>query len=151
MALLTKVHVSFRAQGLSKLALYSPNTLTHNGQVRLDSVRDQAFNAIRSGLNAENIVQELASSLTSKLVISLSRPLTNSHDIRYPEILQMHVQVLLQHITSVPVIQNLPSLIRRIVDSQLPHGGDIIIDLYQKFLLQSLRKRENGPTLFRDR
>lgn len=99
----------------------SPKSMYRLGcKVRLDSVRDQAFNAIRSGLNAENIVQELASSLTSK----------------YPEILQMHVQVLLQHITSVPVIQNLPSLIRRIVDSQLPHGGDIIIDLYQKFLLQ---------------
>lgn len=99
----------------------SPKSMYRLGRkVRLDSVRDQAFNAIRSCLNAENILQELASSLTSK----------------YPEILQMHVQVLLQHITSVPVIQNLPSLIRRIVDSELPHGGDIIIDLYQKFLLQ---------------
>lgn len=99
----------------------SPKSMYRLGRkVRLDSVRDQAFNAIRSGLNAENILQELASPLTSK----------------YPEILQMHVQVLLQHITSVPVIQNLPSLIRRIVDSELPHGGDIIIDLYQKFLLQ---------------
>lgn len=99
----------------------SPKSMYRLGcKVRLDSVRDQAFHAIRSGLNAENILQELASSLTSK----------------YPEILQMHIQVLLQHITSVPVIQNLPSLVRRIVDSQLPHGGDIIIDLYQKFLLQ---------------
>lgn len=99
----------------------SPKSMYRLGRkVRLDSVRDQAFGAIRSGLNAENILQELASSLTSQ----------------YPEILQMHVQVLLQHITSVPVIQNLPSLIRRIVDSELPHGGDIIIDLYQKFLLQ---------------
>jgi hypothetical protein len=83
---------------------------------------------------------------------SLSRPFANSRDIRYPEILQMHVQVLLQHITSVPVIQNLPSLVRRIVDSQLPHGGDIIIDLYQQFLLQyhfralALAEMESAPS-----
>ncbi|KAG1722910.1 hypothetical protein EDB19DRAFT_1765883, partial [Suillus lakei] len=83
-------------------------------------VRDEAFNAIRNSLNAGNILQELSSSLISK----------------YPAILQMHVEILLQHIASVPVIQNIPSLIRRIVDSQLPHGADIIIDLYQKFLLQ---------------
>ncbi|KAG1774644.1 hypothetical protein EV702DRAFT_1200228 [Suillus placidus] len=99
----------------------SPKSMYRLGcKVRLDSVRDQAFNAIRNSLDAGNILQELASSFTSK----------------YPEILQMHVQVLLQHITSVPVIQNMPSLVRRIVDSQLPHGADIIIDLYQKFLLQ---------------
>ncbi|KAG2028486.1 hypothetical protein BDR03DRAFT_1078038, partial [Suillus americanus] len=99
----------------------SPKSMYRLGRkVRLDSVRDQAFNAIRNSLDAGNILQELSSSFTSK----------------YPEILQMHVQVLLQHITSVPVIQNIPSLVRRIVDSQLPHGADIIIDLYQKFLLQ---------------
>lgn len=48
----------------------------------------------------------------------------------------MNVEVLLQHIASVPVIQNIPSLLRRIIDSQLPHGADIVIGLYQKFLLQ---------------
>ncbi|KAG2037930.1 hypothetical protein BDR03DRAFT_981933 [Suillus americanus] len=84
----------------------------------------------------DNILQELSSTFTSKLVISLSRLFTSSRDTRYPAILQMQVQVLIQHIASVPVIQNMPSLIRRIVDSQLPHGADIIIDLYQKFLLQ---------------
>ncbi|KAG0697502.1 hypothetical protein DFH29DRAFT_1003678 [Suillus ampliporus] len=89
-------------------------------KVRLDSVRDQAFYAIRSSLDAGNILQELSSSFTSK----------------YPAILQMQVEVLLQHIASVPVIKNIPSLIRRIADSQLPHGADIIIDLYQKILLQ---------------
>ncbi|KAG1882435.1 hypothetical protein F4604DRAFT_1744063, partial [Suillus subluteus] len=89
-------------------------------KVRLDGVRDKAFDAIRDSLNADNILQELSSSFTSK----------------YPAILQMQVQVLIQHIASAPVIQNMPSLIRRIVDSQLPHGADIIIDLYQKFLLQ---------------
>ncbi|KAG1896542.1 uncharacterized protein F5891DRAFT_1175124 [Suillus fuscotomentosus] len=89
-------------------------------KVRLDSLRDQAFRAIRSSLDAGNILQELSSSFTSK----------------YPAILQMNVEVLLQHIASIPVIQNIPSLLRRINDSQLPHGADIIIDLYQKFLLQ---------------
>ncbi|KAG1789552.1 uncharacterized protein HD556DRAFT_1493122 [Suillus plorans] len=89
-------------------------------KVRLDSLRDQAFCAIRSSLDAGNILQELSSSFTSK----------------YPAILQMNVEVLLQHIVSVPVIQNIPSLLKRITDSQLPHGTDIIINLYQKFLLQ---------------
>ncbi|KAG2087726.1 hypothetical protein BD769DRAFT_1529736, partial [Suillus cothurnatus] len=99
----------------------SPKSMYRLGcKVRLDSVRDQAFRAIRDSLNAENILQELSSSFTSK----------------YPAILQMQVQVLVQHIAAVPVIQNLPSLVRRIVDSQLPHGADIMIDLYQKFLLQ---------------
>ncbi|KAG1818191.1 uncharacterized protein BJ212DRAFT_1480008 [Suillus subaureus] len=99
----------------------SPKSMYRLGcKVRLDSVRDQAFRAIRDSLNAENILQELSSSFTSK----------------YPAILQMQVQVLIQHIASVPVIQNIPALVRRIVDSQLPHGADIIIDLYQKFLLQ---------------
>ncbi|KAG2157665.1 uncharacterized protein EDB93DRAFT_1246732 [Suillus bovinus] len=112
----------------------SPKSMYRLGcKVRLDSVRDQAFNAIRSGLNAENILQELSSSITSK----------------YPAVLQMHVEVLLQHITSVPVIQNLPSLVKRIVDSQLPHGADILIDLYQKFLLRNHPKAlalANAPT-----
>ncbi|KAG2054174.1 hypothetical protein BDR06DRAFT_955787 [Suillus hirtellus] len=89
-------------------------------KVRLDSLRDQAFHAIRSSLDAKNILQELSSSFTSK----------------YPAILQMNVEVLLQHIASVPVIQNIPALLRRITDSQLPHGADIVISLYQKFLLQ---------------
>ncbi|KAG2143597.1 hypothetical protein DEU56DRAFT_910729 [Suillus clintonianus] len=89
-------------------------------KVRLDSLRDQAFYAIRSSLNAGNILQELSSSLTSK----------------YPAILQMQVDILLQHIASVDVIQNMPSLARRIADSQIPHGADIMIDLYRKMLLQ---------------
>ncbi|OAX33213.1 hypothetical protein K503DRAFT_666259, partial [Rhizopogon vinicolor AM-OR11-026] len=62
--------------------------------------------------------------------------LTTSPGIRYPAILQMQVEVLLKHIASVPVMQNIPSLIKRIADSQLPHGADIIIDLYQKVLLR---------------
>ncbi|KAG1723782.1 uncharacterized protein EDB91DRAFT_1063214 [Suillus paluster] len=89
-------------------------------KMRLDGLRDQAFSAIRSSLDAGNVLRELSSSFTSK----------------YPAILQMHIEVLLQHITSAPVIQNIPSLVRRIADSQLPHGSDIIIGLYQKFLLQ---------------
>lgn len=105
----------------STLCPCSPKSMYRLGcKVRLDSVRDKAFRAIRDSLNADNILQELSSTFTSK----------------YPAILQMQVQVLIQHIASVPVIQNMPSLIRRIVDSQLPHGADIIIDLYQKFLLQ---------------
>jgi len=128
--------------------VYFPNTLIRNDQVRLDSVRDQAFRAIRDSLNAENILQELSSSFTSKLVVSLSAPFTSSRDIRYPAILQMQVQVLVQHIAAVPVIQNIPSLIRKIVDSQLPHGADIMIDLYQNFLLQhhpQALARANAP------
>ncbi|KAG2143602.1 hypothetical protein DEU56DRAFT_979293 [Suillus clintonianus] len=89
-------------------------------KVRLDSLRDQAFCVIRSSLDAGNILQELSSSLTSK----------------YPAILQMQVEVLLQHIASVNVIQNIPVLVKKIADSRLPHGADIIINLYQKFLLQ---------------
>ncbi|OJA15814.1 hypothetical protein AZE42_09162 [Rhizopogon vesiculosus] len=89
-------------------------------KVGLDRVRDRAFSAMRGSLNEENILHELSSSFTSK----------------YPAILQMQVEVLLKHIASVPVMQNIPSLIRRIADSQLPHGADIIIDLYQKVLLR---------------
>jgi hypothetical protein len=48
----------------------------------------------------------------------------------------MQVEVLFNHIASVPVIQNIPSLVKRIADSQLPHGADIIIDLFQKVLLK---------------
>ncbi|KAG1794267.1 uncharacterized protein BJ212DRAFT_1413272 [Suillus subaureus] len=91
-------------------------------RVRLDSLRDQALRAIHRSLDAGNILQELSSPFTS--------------NVRYAAILQMNVEVLLQHIASVPVIQNIPSLLRRIADSQLPHGADIVIDLYQKFLLR---------------
>ncbi|OAX32142.1 hypothetical protein K503DRAFT_677382, partial [Rhizopogon vinicolor AM-OR11-026] len=86
----------------------------------LDDVRDRALSAMRLSWNEENILHELSSSFTSK----------------YPAILQMQVEVLLKHIASVPVMQNIPSLIRRIADSQLPHGADIILDLYQKVLLR---------------
>ena len=47
-------------------------------KVRLDGIRDQAFAAIRSGLNEENILQELSSSLTSKLVAFLRMSLCNA-------------------------------------------------------------------------
>jgi len=121
------------------LALRSSCTLTDDYQVRLDRVRDQAFSAIRSSLNGENILQELSSSLTSKLVIALSMVQHGANQltcVRYPAILEMQVEVLLQHIASIHVIQNMASLVRRIADSQLPHGADIIIHLYQKVLLQ---------------
>jgi len=48
----------------------------------------------------------------------------------------MQVEVLLKHIASVPVIQNIPALVKRIAGSQLPHGAEIIIDLFQKILLR---------------
>jgi hypothetical protein len=48
----------------------------------------------------------------------------------------MHVEVLVKHIASIPVIQNIPALIKRIADSRLPHGADIIINLYQAVLLR---------------
>jgi hypothetical protein len=62
--------------------------------------------------------------------------LTSLCGARYPEILQMNVKVLLEHIASIPVIRNVPSLLKRIADSQFPHGADIVINLSQKFLLQ---------------
>ncbi|KAG1854123.1 hypothetical protein C8R48DRAFT_776914 [Suillus tomentosus] len=120
-----------KSQGLPETDVETPNRSTSwpcspksmyrlASKVGLDSLRDQAFHAIRSSLDAKNILQELSSSFTS----------------RYPAILQINVEVLLQHIASVPVIQNIPALLRRIIDSQLPHGADIMISLYQKFLLQ---------------
>ncbi|KAG2114186.1 uncharacterized protein F5147DRAFT_678317 [Suillus discolor] len=120
-----------KSQGLPRTDVETPNPSTSwpcspksmyclASKVRLDSLRDQAFYAIRSSLDAKNILHELSSSFTSK----------------YPAILQMNVEILLQHIASVPVIQNIPALLGRITDSQLPHGADIIISLYQKFLLQ---------------
>jgi hypothetical protein len=48
----------------------------------------------------------------------------------------MQVEVLLKHIASVPVVQNIPALVKRIAGSQLPHGAEIIIDLFQKVLLR---------------
>jgi len=48
----------------------------------------------------------------------------------------MQVDILSQHIASIPVIQNIPALVKRIANSQLPHGADIITSLYQKVLLQ---------------
>ena len=67
-----QAEVNVEAPNSSTLWPCSPKSMYRLAcKVRLDGIRDQAFAAIRSGLNEENILQELSSSLTSKLVAFL--------------------------------------------------------------------------------
>ncbi|KAG6377269.1 hypothetical protein JVT61DRAFT_15052 [Boletus reticuloceps] len=87
-------------------------------KVGLDYLRDAAFVYIRSNLTAHNILTELSCSVVSK----------------YPQLLEMELDVLYSHITSPPVVANFAALAQRIAHKELPHGADIIIGIHTRLL-----------------
>ncbi|KAI9458727.1 hypothetical protein HD554DRAFT_2298928 [Boletus coccyginus] len=99
-------------------------------KVGLDSLRDEAFDHIRSNLTEHNILKELSCSLVSK----------------HPQLLEMELDVLYTHIKSPPVVANFATLVQRIANKELPHGADIMIGIHTRLLQEHQRHPSSlGP------
>ncbi|KAI5993832.1 hypothetical protein F5J12DRAFT_963130 [Pisolithus orientalis] len=84
----------------------------------IDKLRDQAFASIRSNVDENNLLQELASSFTG----------------RYPAVLELELDLLAEEIASAPIVEGLPHLMRRIAQKELSHGADILIGYNARIL-----------------
>ncbi|KAF8554151.1 hypothetical protein OG21DRAFT_1509305 [Imleria badia] len=87
-------------------------------KVGLDLLRDEALAHIRSNLTEDNILQELSCSLVS----------------RYPQLLEMELDMLYSYIDSPPVVANFAAFAESIVHKELPHGVDIIVGIHTRLL-----------------
>ncbi|KAF8431060.1 hypothetical protein L210DRAFT_3561117 [Boletus edulis BED1] len=105
-------------------------------KVGFDHLRDEACSHIRNNLTEHNILKELSCSIVSK----------------YPQLLEMELDVLCSwRIASPPVVANFPALAQRLVHGELPHGADIIVGIYTRFLNEchprALKPAPPVPTL----
>ncbi|KAI6101767.1 hypothetical protein EDD16DRAFT_374113 [Pisolithus croceorrhizus] len=87
-------------------------------KLNINELRDRAFASIRSNIDENNLLQELASGFTG----------------RYPAVLEMELDLLLQKIASAPIVEGLPKLIERISQKELSHGSKIIAGFYTRIL-----------------
>ncbi|KAI9458721.1 hypothetical protein HD554DRAFT_2317104 [Boletus coccyginus] len=87
-------------------------------KVGIDHLRDEALVHIRSSLTEHNILKELSCSLLS----------------RYPQLLEMELDMLYTYIASPPVITGLPALAQHIAHKEIPHGADIIVGIHARIL-----------------
>ncbi|KAH7926217.1 hypothetical protein BV22DRAFT_1009619 [Leucogyrophana mollusca] len=108
------------------VGLHDPPPCSPKSMYRLASkighevLKEKALLVIHGSLTEMNILQELTTTMSS----------------RYPAILEVQVGLLYQHIASRPVVEGLPALIKRIARGELPHGADIVTELYQRVLLK---------------
>ncbi|KAI5985077.1 hypothetical protein EDD15DRAFT_2304404, partial [Pisolithus albus] len=84
----------------------------------IDRLRVLAFDSIRDRVNESNLLQELASSFAG----------------RYPDVLELELDLLAQKVASPPIVEGLPHLMRRIALKELSHGADIMIGLHTRIL-----------------
>ncbi|KAI6134327.1 hypothetical protein EV401DRAFT_2064078 [Pisolithus croceorrhizus] len=87
-------------------------------KLSIDELRDRAFASIRSNIDENNLLQELASRFTG----------------RHPAVLEMELDLLLQKIASAPIVEGLPKLMARISQKELSHGADIMAGFYTRIL-----------------
>ncbi|KAI6113629.1 hypothetical protein EDD16DRAFT_1600797 [Pisolithus croceorrhizus] len=98
----------------------------------IDKLRDQAFDSIRATVNESNLLQELACSFAG----------------RYPEVLELELDLLAQKIASTPIVEGLPHLMRRISRKELSHGADIMIGLHTRILQKHYLPQQPAPIAF---
>ncbi|KAI6102940.1 hypothetical protein F5141DRAFT_239701 [Pisolithus sp. B1] len=84
----------------------------------LDQLRDQAFAFVRKNLNEKNLLQELACSFAG----------------RYPDVLELELDLLAEKFATVPIIQGFPHLMTRIAKNELDHGAKILIGHHTRTL-----------------
>ena len=56
---------------------------------------------------------------------------------RHPDLLEMELDVLYNHVASPPVVANFSALAQRIANKRLPHGADIIVGIHSRLLKES--------------
>ncbi|KAI6019011.1 hypothetical protein BKA83DRAFT_4311419, partial [Pisolithus microcarpus] len=84
----------------------------------IGELRDQAFASIRSNIDENNLLQELASRFTG----------------RYPAVLEMELDLLLTKIATAPIVEGLPKLMERISEKEISHGAKIMAGFYTRIL-----------------
>ncbi|KAI6158937.1 hypothetical protein EDD17DRAFT_1616183 [Pisolithus thermaeus] len=84
----------------------------------LDQLRDQAFAFVRKNLNEKNLLEELACSFAG----------------RYPDVLELELDLLAEKFATVPIIQGFPHLMTRIAKNELDHGAKILIGHHTRTL-----------------
>ncbi|KAI6041758.1 hypothetical protein EDC04DRAFT_2892638 [Pisolithus marmoratus] len=99
-------------------------------KLSIDELRDRAFAFIRSNIDENNLLQELASGFTG----------------RYPAVLEMELDLLLQKIANPPIIEGLPKLMSRISQKELSHGADIMAGFYTRILEKHYSTQLPTPT-----
>ncbi|KAI6102941.1 hypothetical protein F5141DRAFT_1217509 [Pisolithus sp. B1] len=95
----------------------------------IDKLRSQAFDSIRATVNESNLLQELACSFAG----------------RYPDVLELELDLLAQKIASTPIVEGLPHLMRRIARKELSHGADIMIGLHTRILQKHYLPQQPTP------
>ncbi|KAI5982583.1 hypothetical protein EDD15DRAFT_109181 [Pisolithus albus] len=84
----------------------------------IDELRDRALASIRTNINENNLLQELASGFTG----------------RYPAVLEMELDLLLKNIANAPIVEGLPKLMERISEKEISHGAKIMAGFYTRIL-----------------
>ncbi|KAF8546932.1 hypothetical protein OG21DRAFT_1490677 [Imleria badia] len=84
-------------------------------------LRDQAFSYIPSNLSEHNILKEISCSLVSK----------------YPQLLEMELNVLYSYIASPLIIVNFAAFAQR-AHKELPHGADIMVGIHMRIVKEHL-------------
>ncbi|KAI6038872.1 hypothetical protein EDC04DRAFT_3141189 [Pisolithus marmoratus] len=95
----------------------------------IDKLRDLALASIRSNVDKRNLLQELASSFAG----------------RYPDVLELQLDLLAQEIASPPIVEGFPHLMRRIAQKELSHGADIMIGLHTRILQKHYSPQQPTP------
>ncbi|KIK17569.1 hypothetical protein PISMIDRAFT_685161 [Pisolithus microcarpus 441] len=100
-------------------------------KLNIAELRDQAFASIRNNINENNLLQELASSFTAK----------------FPAVLEMELNLLLEKIASAPIVEGLPKLMARISQKELSHGADIMAGFYGRILKKHYTQLHGSATV----
>ena len=75
--------------------------------------------------------------------------LTTRYSCSHPQLLEMQLDVLYDHIGSASVVTSFPAFAKRLADNQLPHGAEVIIRIHARLLKerQSLPPTPTPPTI----
>ena len=63
-------------------------------------------------------------------------PTYHTHNCSHPELLEMELDVLYDHIGSAPVVTGFPAFAKRLADKELPHGAEVIVGIHARLLKQ---------------
>ncbi|KAI6125791.1 hypothetical protein EDD17DRAFT_1538845 [Pisolithus thermaeus] len=96
----------------------------------LGQLREQAFAFLRKNLNERNLLEELACSFAG----------------RYPDVLELELDLLAEKFATVPIIQGFPHLMTRIAKNELDHGAKILIGHHTRILQKYSLSTPFSPT-----
>ncbi|KAI6142513.1 hypothetical protein BKA82DRAFT_4193150 [Pisolithus tinctorius] len=99
-------------------------------KLNIEELRDLAFDSICNNIDECNLLRELASGFTG----------------RYPAVLEMELDLLVQKIASAPIVEGLPKLLTRISQNELSHGANIMTGFYMRILQKHNLSRLPDPT-----